>query len=90
MTAATARNSTAIRRDKNPRSEPGITRVDQESTRTHGYVVRVGYRRTPRGWRPRFTAFFGDVRHGGAARALAAARKYLKQIQRTGKAPRRA
>ena len=28
---------------------PGISRIDQESTRTHGYFVRLGYSRTTDG-----------------------------------------
>ena len=66
---------------------PGICRVEQESTRTFGYVVRVGHRRSPRGWRPRFTAYFGDFSHGGKKPALAAATRWLKTLERTGKAP---
>lgn len=66
---------------------PGICRVEQESTRTFGYVVRVGHRRSPRGWRPKFTAYFGDFSHGGKKPALAAATRWLKTLERTGKAP---
>ena len=59
----------------------GISRIDQESTRTHGYFVRVGYHRTREGsWRPRHRAFFGDAGHGGKARALKAAVKWLKGV----------
>ena len=61
---------------------PGITRVDQESTRTHGWVGRVGYRRTDAGWRPQFTAFFGDRSHGSSADALKAAEKWLRATKR--------
>lgn len=66
---------------------PGICRVDQVSTRTYGYVVRVGHRRSARGWRPRFTAYFGDFTHGGKKQALAAAVKWLKTLERTGTPP---
>lgn len=66
---------------------PGICRVDQASTRTFGFVVRVGHRRSPKGWRPRFTAYFGDFSHGGKKQALAAAAKWLKTLERTGKPP---
>lgn len=66
---------------------PGICRVEQESTRTFGYVVRVGHRRSPKGWRPKFTAYFGDFSHGGKKPALAAAVRWLKALERTGKAP---
>jgi len=74
-------------RPVNPSLPPGICRVDQASTRTFGYVVRVGHRRTPRGWRPRFKAYFGDVSHGGKKNALAAAVDWLRALERTGKAP---
>ena len=53
---------------------PGISRIDQDSTRTHGFVVRLGYSRTSSGgWRPRHQAFFGDATHGGKRGALRAA-----------------
>jgi hypothetical protein len=44
---------------------PGICRVEQPSTRTYGFVVRVGHRPSPKGWRPKYTAYFGDHSHGG-------------------------
>ena len=69
-------------RQKPPTPSPGISRIDQESTRTHGYVGRVGYRRTDSGWRPQFTAFFGDRSHGGALEALKAAEKWLRATKR--------
>ncbi len=71
------------------RMPPGICRVDQESTRTHGFVVRVGYHKTAKGWRPKHTAFFGDAGHGGKKKALDAASSWLKKVQRTGKVPAR-
>ncbi len=71
----------------NTKLPPGICRVDQASTRTFGFVVRVGHRRSAKGWRPRFTAYFGDFSHGGKKPALAAAVKWLKTLERTGKAP---
>jgi hypothetical protein len=74
-------------RRKNRNLPPGICRVEQPSTRTYGYVVRVGHRRSPKGWRPRFTAYFGDFSHGGKKEALAAAEKWLRTLERTGKAP---
>jgi hypothetical protein len=55
---------------------PGISRIDQATTRTHGYFVRVGYRKTTKG------AFFGDASHGGKASALRAAERWLKQTRR--------
>ncbi|MFL5615458.1 MAG: hypothetical protein ACJ796_17450 [Gemmatimonadaceae bacterium] len=57
----------------------GISRIDQEASRTHGYFVRVGYRKTTKGWRPKASAFFGDAGHGGKGSALRAAEKWLKQ-----------
>jgi hypothetical protein len=56
---------------------PGISRVDQEGTRTHGYAARVGYEKTDTGWRPRHTRFFGDRTHGNPTRALKAAEEWV-------------
>ena len=65
-------------------SVPGISRIDQESTRTHGYFVRVGYERDAQGrWHPKHRSFFGDASHGGKEKAFKAAVKWLKS--RTGK-----
>ncbi len=62
---------------------PGISRIDQESTRTHGFFVRVGYHRTKEGaWRPKHRAFFGDAGHGGKEKAFKAALKWLKEAQK--------
>jgi hypothetical protein len=60
---------------------PGISRIDQESTRTHGWFVRVGYRRTKQGWRPKHRAFFGDKSHGGKTAALKAAEVWLNSVK---------
>jgi hypothetical protein len=70
------------RRPSLPQPSPGISRVDQKSTRTHGYVGRLGYRQTETGWRPAFKAFFGDASNGGPAGALKAAEAWLKQARR--------
>ena len=70
------------RRPSLPQPSPGISRVDQKSTRTHGYVGRLGYRQTETGWRPAFKAFFGDASNGGPAGALKAAEAWLKQTRR--------
>lgn len=67
---------------------PGISRIDQETRRTHGYFVRVGYRKTAKGWRPKASAFFGDVSHGGKAAALRAAELWLKKTRRTMPKPK--
>jgi hypothetical protein len=66
---------------------PGICRVEQPTTRTYGFVVRVGHRPSPKGWRPKYTAYFGDHSHGGKKAALAAATRWLKTLARTGKPP---
>jgi hypothetical protein len=58
----------------------GISRIDQDSTRTHGYFVRVGYRLTDKGWRPKHSAFFGDATHKGANGALRAAKAWHKEM----------
>jgi hypothetical protein len=61
----------------------GISRIDQETTRTHGYFVRFGYERSTTGnWRPRHKAFFGDASHGGKRKALEAAEVWLAKVQR--------
>jgi hypothetical protein len=76
---------------------PGISRIDQDSTRTHGYFVRVGYRLTDKGWRPKFSAFFGDATHKGPGGALRAAKAWHKEMsgsagksRRNGKAKTKA
>lgn len=62
------------------RSRRGISRIDQDSTRTHGFFVRVGwYRRRDGSYGPRHRAFFGDVSHGGKRRALRAAEAWVKK-----------
>jgi hypothetical protein len=64
-------------------STAGISRIDQASTRTHGFFVRVGYHRTKDGaWRPKHRSFFGDASHGGKAKALKAATKWLKSVSK--------
>jgi hypothetical protein len=68
----------------------GISRIDQEASRTHGYFVRVGYRKTTKGWRPKASAFFGDAGHGGKGSALRAAEKWLKQNKTSPRAKAKA
>ena len=78
----TAAAKKATRR-KSSNLTPGISRIDQPSTRTHGYFVRVGYHRTKDGaWRPKHRAFFGDASHGGKAKGLKAAEKWLKDVSK--------
>lgn len=83
---SSARRSSAAgastRRPTPDNPSPGISRVDQPSRRTHGYVVRLDYRKTPNGYRPRITAFFGDISHGGRRAAWDAAEKYLASVRR--------
>jgi hypothetical protein len=73
----------------------GISRIDQPSTRTHGWFVRVGYRKRRDGsYGAKHTKFFGDVSHGGKNRALKAAEKFVagvmpKQRKAGGKSKRR-
>lgn len=69
----------AAKRKSGAASVPGVSRIDQDSTRTHGYFVRVGYHRNKEGaWRPKHRAFFGDASHGGKEKAFKAAVKWLK------------
>jgi hypothetical protein len=78
----TARKAARKTRKSPASSVPGISRIDQESTRTHGWFVRVGYHRTKEGaWRPKHRAFFGDASHGGKEKAFKAAVKWLKSKQ---------
>lgn len=71
-------------RQRLPEPSSGITRIDQEVTRTHGWVGRMGYRRTANGWRPKFKKFFGDFTHGGPADALKAAEAWLRRTKKSG------
>jgi hypothetical protein len=62
----------------------GISRIDQPSTRTHGWFVRAGfYRRSDGSYVPRYRKFFGDVTYGGKRRALRAAQEYLTKVAGT-------
>lgn len=73
---------------KTATGSPGISRIDQASTRTHGFFVRVGYHRTREGsWRPRHRAFFGDATYGGKAKALKSAQTWLKKVSNGGDYP---
>lgn len=61
----------------------GISRIDQPSTRTHGWFVRAGFHLRPNGtYGPRHRKFFGDVSHGGKRKALRAAKEYLAKLDR--------
>ena len=73
------------------RPSPGISRVDQPERRTHGYVVRLGYRRSRGGsYRPRVVSYFGDASHGGRKGAWEAAEKWRQQAMRKQKSGRAA
>lgn len=64
----------------------GISRIDQPSTRTHGWFVRAGfYTRSDGASAPRHRKFFGDVTYGGKRRALKAAAEYLAIVTRVRK-----
>jgi hypothetical protein len=82
---------TPRKRRKNKTLPPGLVRVDQPSTRTHGYVARVAHRWLPRtrthaqGWRPRFKGYFGDHTYGSKTKALAAAKAWLKYVAKHGR-----
>lgn len=55
----------------------GISRIDQPSTRTFGWFVRIGFRAKRDGtYVPRHSKFFGDASHGGPRKSLAAARTW--------------
>jgi hypothetical protein len=74
------------------RPSKGISRIDQPSRRTHGFFVRLDYRKTPDGYRPRLVAFFGDASHGGKRGAWKAAEEWADRNRRTVKragAPKR-
>jgi hypothetical protein len=90
---ATRRTSTRSRttktRTRSTSKVPGISRIDQASTRTFGWFCRYGYRPTPSGTRPKFTAFFGDASNGGKKKAFDKALLWLKSVQRTGKPPKK-
>jgi hypothetical protein len=67
-------------RKQSPRYR-GISRIDQPSTRTHGWFVRADfYRRRDGAYAPRYRRFFGDASNGGKTRALQAAKKYLSSL----------
>jgi hypothetical protein len=71
------------RRRSRPVHRRGISRIDQPSTRTHGWFVRAGFSKRPDGtYAPRHRKFFGDVSHGGKRRALQAAQEYLAIVAR--------
>ena len=77
------------RRRARPVRRKGISRIDQPSTRTHGWFVRAGFHRRPDGsYAPRHRKFFGDVSYGGKRRALRAAQEYLAIVQGARRKPK--
>ncbi len=71
------------RRRSRPVRRRGISRIDQPSTRTHGWFVRAGFAKRPDGnYAPRHRKFFGDLGYGGKRRALRAAQEYLAIVAR--------
>jgi hypothetical protein len=64
------------------RPSKGISRIDQPSRRTHGFFVRLDYRKTPEGYRPRQVAFFGDASHGSKRGAWKAAEAWATKMRR--------
>jgi hypothetical protein len=69
---------------------PGVSRIDQVSTRTHGWFARAGFYTRPNGTSvPRHRKFFGDVTYGGKRRALKAAVEYIGIVTRVRRKRRR-
>jgi hypothetical protein len=69
---------------------PGISRIDQPSTRTHGWFVRAGFHTRSDGTSaPRHRKFFGDFTYGGKRSALKAAAEYLAIVTKIRKKRRR-
>lgn len=67
---------TTTKRHKRTRTLPlGITRVDSDLSRLHGYIVRLDWAEG----RPRLKKYFGDYTWGGAKRALRAATKWVEE-----------
>jgi len=78
--------TTARKRAASGAKRPGISRIDQESTRTHGFFARFGYDRDNSGTcRQKHRALFGDASHGSKKKALAAAEAWLGKIERAEK-----
>lgn len=83
--------SPKIRRPKNPTPKQrmqwrGISRIDQPSTRTYGWFVRVGFVTRKSGTSgPKHSKFFGDAGYGGPEKSLKAARRWRDQQVKTPK-----
>ena len=60
----------------------GISRIDQPSTRTHGWFVRVNWHgRRDGSYGPRHQKYFGDATYGGKRKALRAAQAYVGAVE---------
>lgn len=80
-----------MKRARRPIRRRGISRIDQDSTRTHGWFVRAGFHARKDGsYVPRHSKYFGDATHGGKRKALQAAQEYLAKVDRRGKKGTRA
>ncbi len=76
--------ATTTRASRTPVRRRGISRIDQPSTRTHGWFVRSGfYERKDGTYAPRISKYFGDFTHGGKQRALKAAQTYLAKVTKS-------
>jgi hypothetical protein len=77
-----SRRRTTPRKPRNPTAAQkarwrGISRIEQPSTRTFGWFVRIGFRTKRDGsYAPRHTKFFGDASHKGVHGSLRAARAW--------------
>ena len=76
--------ATMTRSSRKPVRRRGISRIDQPSTRTHGWFVRSGfYERKDGTYAPRISKYFGDYTHGGKQKALKAAQTYLSKVTKS-------
>ena len=74
-------------RRRHPRSPnrslpPGLSRVDDDASRKHGYLVRLGWTKATKKGRhnkPVHKKYFGDATFGSARRALAAAVRWREE-----------
>jgi hypothetical protein len=85
---AVAKTRRPTRRPRGSSNLPaGMVRLDYP--RVRGYLVRVGYTRTRKGWRPINKAYFGDSRFGGPRKARTAADAWLKRLLKTRRSKKR-
>lgn len=60
---------------------PGLSRIDADASRTHGWYCRVGSRIVAGKRRARHAAYFGDQGYGGKAAARQAAERWLARTR---------